>query len=266
MQTTPETRNEALSLLSKTGDIFPNNAEIMTETPILYEKCRLCPDYGKSCNGPKLSAFQDIMAVREFHRHIRDVRKIPMRSIYSCTHDYISDATVNDYFSHAEKDFRWTTVALIDNALTQVCGNRIGEPPLDNPCPATSSEISAMISAEVERRKSFEDRCLFLEQEIERIKQKNKEKIAQAEEKSASSVEYLKNQILNLEAEKRDYLSRIDAKAKALEETEEEYRNATKWRTIAIIVMSVILAIALVWLSAYISWDFAHAGDGFILN
>ena len=115
------------------------------DTVGLYQKCLHCKDYGVSCNGPKLAALGDIMIVREFHRAIRDQRAIPMRLIYAAA-EPISESTINDYFSHSEKDFKWTTVGCIDNALTAICGNRVGQPPMDHPCPASSTEIQAQIA------------------------------------------------------------------------------------------------------------------------
>ena len=107
-------------LTSQNNGPEPPNLEAESPKKItLYQKCLNCPDYGVSCNGPKLAALGDIMVVRSFHREIRNKREIPMKLIYLAAPS-ISDSTINDYFSHSVKDFKWTTVGCIDNALTAI--------------------------------------------------------------------------------------------------------------------------------------------------
>ena len=89
---------------------------------VTYLKCITCPDLGRKCTGPNLSPLQTINNARDYHRNLRAIRKIPMKAIFERTEKYVSNATVKDYFSHEVRDFLWTTVALIDTALTAVCG------------------------------------------------------------------------------------------------------------------------------------------------
>lgn len=233
---------ENSGMLSPTATKENPTAEVTSSQ--LYIKCVTCPDYGVRCNGPKLAAFQDISSVRAYHRILRDSRKIIMRQIYEITDKVISDATVKDYFSHADKDFRWTTVAQIDNALTAICGNRVGLPPLDSPCPATSSEISAMIAEETERRKSAESSCTALQTALDEQKQQHAYLLDRVRQENRGSVDYLKNQVEELKNEKRDYLKRIDTRNRGL------------------VGLSVLCALLAVLLACYIVWDFLHVGQG----
>ena len=79
-------------LLANCSSLFPTQEKemskmevISSETVATYEKCILCPDHGKHCKGPKLSALQTIENVRCYHRRLRDARKIPMKSIFAFT-------------------------------------------------------------------------------------------------------------------------------------------------------------------------------------
>ena len=78
--------------------------------------------------------------MRTFHKEIRKTRSITLRAIYKAA-PQISETTINEYFSNAVKDFKWTTVSHIDHALLSICGNRVGLPPLDHACPASSSDV-----------------------------------------------------------------------------------------------------------------------------
>lgn len=248
-----------------------NNSTNQQNQSTLYQKCLSCPDYGLSCNGPKLAALGDIMVVREFHRAIRDQRQIPMKMIYLAA-PTISESTINDYFSHAVKDFKWTTVGAIDNALTAICGNRVGQPLLDHPCPASSTEIQ-------EQMNHFNGEISGLIQENQRLQEKlteTKGKVISAREEVqqdyASRVQFLKElcekrqkDIDEMEARHQkeiqrrdeiaaDYLARIDEKNK---------RNDTLNRANHILIF--LLIIVIVALTCYLVWDLVHPGMGFIL-
>lgn len=239
---------------SPNSEVKKPNTDTKEPNPIgLYAKCLDCPDYGVTCNGPKLAALGDIMVVRAFHRAIRDRRQIPMKLIYLAAPS-ISEYSVNDYFSHSSKDFKWTTVGAIDNALTAICGNRVGQPLLDHPCPASSTDIQAQIGqygSEIEQ----------LRQENQRLQEKlteTKGKVISARDEVkadyASRVEFLKNEILRRDVIAADYLARIDEKNK---------RNDALNRANHILLF--ILIIAIVALTCYLVWDLVHPGAGFIL-
>ena len=111
-----------------------------------WQKCLDCPDLGTACNGPSLRTLGDIASARAYHKALRKQRKIQLKRIAEAAHN-ISEATVNEYFSNVEKDYKSTTVFEICDALVAICGNRVGMPPLTNPCPSSSSEVRAQLAA-----------------------------------------------------------------------------------------------------------------------
>lgn len=221
----------------------PNETKEVPNHIGLYQKCLLCKDYGVSCNGPKLAALGDIMVVREFHRAIRVARKITLKAIADAAAN-ISEYTVNDYFSHSVKDFKWTTVGAIDNALTSICGGRVGQPLSDNPCPASTSEIAEQIAA-------YEARLEEANREIARIQEKYSRKdashIAAMEDQRRlfeRMIDHLKSQLQKEEDQKKDYLRRIDSKN----------------RIIAALVVAAVISFLTT--TAYFIWDILHVGVG----
>ena len=195
------------------SELLPDMESVSCETAASYEKCILCKDHGSNCKGPKLSALQTIANVREYHRRLRNARKIAMKDIFALTEKEISNATVKDYFAHEEKDFRWTTVALIDNALLAICGERVGvEPDEIPPCPASSTEISAMMADEIKKRAEAESRCVELQDQIVALQEKCNQKVARVKSEYADGFSFLKTEVADLKAEKADYLKRIDKK------------------------------------------------------
>lgn len=162
-----------------------------------YEKCITCKDLGKSCVGPKLTALRTISNVREYHRRLRNYRKISMKQIFDRTHNEISDASVKDYFSHEDKDFRWTTVAIIDNALTEICSELAGVRPDEvPPCPATSSEIREKIDAVSYKLQAAEEECLALQAKVAENKGKHIEQMNEYRQDQQKRVEWLKADVL----------------------------------------------------------------------
>ena len=255
----------------------------------LYQKCLNCQDYGVTCNGPKLAALGDIMVVREFHRAIKAARKITLKDIAAAA-PTISEYTVNDYFSHSVKDFKWTTVGVIDNALTAICGNRVGQPLLDNPCPASSSEIISQMD-------DLRDQLEAANMECERLRAKNTKKDEKYIEQMAiqrkthtetleskeRSITYLRNQAERLQrdideerSQSADYLKRIDDKNALLEVRQEEInrlngiileitrehdrerRNLNIQKGIIVLLLVAVL----IALTCYLVWDLMHPGVG----
>ncbi len=278
MKSTPQTGGFPVMTSHNTAEENSKKQENGQKNIGLYQKCLSCPDYGVTCNGPKLAALGDIMIVREFHRAIRDTRSIPMKIIYFAAPS-ISEATINDYFSHSVKDFKWTTVGAIDNALTAICGNRVGQPLLDHPCPASSTEIRENIA-------QYEDQIGTLTQENIRLQEKvteTKGKVIstreEVKEDYASRVQFLVNlseklqkdmdemqtrhnvEIARIDAVAADYLSRIDEKNRLLTERRVENQHLRKQK--GIIVM--LLFIALILLTCYVVWDLIHPAAGFLI-
>lgn len=190
------------------NDQTPENSSLQSPTSLMqapifevfppiaahrYEKCITCKDLGKSCVGPKLTALRTISNVREYHRRLRNYRKITMKQIFDRTHNEISDASVKDYFSHEDKDFRWTTVAIIDNALTEICSELAGVRPDEvPPCPATSSEIREKIDAVSYKLQAAEEECLALQAKVAENKGKHIEQMNEYRQDQQARVEYLK--------------------------------------------------------------------------
>ena len=110
-----------------------------------YVKCLSCPDFGQSCRGYDLTSFHGIDEVRTYHKNIRKAKNIHLRPIYELARN-ISESTINEYFGACEKDFKWTTVVSIHNALLMLCGNR-DLPPISHSCPSASSEYREQIAA-----------------------------------------------------------------------------------------------------------------------
>ena len=267
----------------------PNPTAEETNHIGLYQKCLNCQDYGVTCNGPKLAALGDIMVVREFHRAIKAARGITLKDIAAAA-PTISEYTVNDYFSHSVKDFKWTTVGVIDNALTAICGNRVGQPLLDNPCPASSSEIISQMD-------DLRDQLEAANRECERLRAKNTQKDEKYIEQMAiqrkthtetleskeRSITYLRNQAERLQkdideerSQSADYLKRIDDKNALLEVRQEEInrlngiileitrehdrerRHANMQKSFLVLLFVVVL----VALTCYLVWDLMHPGVG----
>lgn len=136
MQNTPE---EVLGESINPPVFSPNN-------PPIYAKCLTCPDFGATCHGFDLVSLRDIGTVRSFHREIKKAHGLSLKAIATAA-PIISEYTVAEYFSNVAKDFKWTTVVTIGNALLSICGNRIGLPPIDHSCPAASSEYRNLLAA-----------------------------------------------------------------------------------------------------------------------
>ena len=227
-----------------------NCAENTAKGITLYQKCLDCPDYGTICNGPKLSALGDIMSVRDFHRAIRDRREIPMKLLYLAA-EPVSESTINDYFSRSAKDFKWTTVGCIDNALTAICGSRVGQPPLDNPCPASSREIHQQIGEAEAKLREMEAECLRLQEKLTDNKGKHIEQMDSTRRDMQKNIDYLKGLVEYLKdtAQKRyDLILARDKRISAM--------------NILIAVLTVLAVIFGAGLLTYVIWDIANPQTG----
>ena len=254
----------------------PNSATPNGNFVPLYQKCLDCPSYGVACNRVKLESLADINAVRDFHRKLRAKRAILLKQVYAAAYP-VSESTINEYFSKEAKDFKWTTVATIDNALMAICGNRVGLPPLTLPCPTATSEIQEQNAKYAADLEALREENHALQQKVTEVKGKV---IAVREEvkadyasrvtflrelceKRQADVDELKAQAKETESRHRaelarmdsvaaDYLSRIDAKNKRLDALDRKLRLTV-----------FFLVAALIALTCYIVWDFANPGAGF---
>ena len=276
MKTTENGSAQELLLSQNNPQSAPNNAADPDNSILLYHKCLDCPDYGVTCNGPKLAALGDIMVVRAFHRAIRGKRSIPMKMIYLAAQP-VSESTINDYFSHSVKDFKWTTVGCIDNALTAICGNRVGQPLLDHPCPASSSEIqnrTALHTAELDALRAenhdLQQRLAQAKGKVIATREEVKEDYASRVqflkdlcEKRQSDIDELKRQAADTESRHRAELARMDAvAADYLSRIDEKNKRIDKLNNL-LRLLAIFLAISLIALSCYIVWDLAHRTVGF---
>lgn len=224
--------------LQNTVGSSPN---VLPETPNVlpgYHKCLSCQDYGVTCNGPNLVALGDIASVRNFHRAMKKSRKLSLKAIADAA-PAISDSTINEYFSNVAKDYKWTTVGAIDNAITALCGNRVGLPPLDQTCPAASSEFRQQLAAADLKLAAAELRAAQSEAECDDLRRRLADadgshllQLSELQAASKSEVEWLKDDV-------------------------------RMWRRFAFILLGIGLIIfsALV---LYLALDFSNPGAGFI--
>lgn len=275
MRKLPE--NDCVGLLTSQNDP-PNETKsdaIPCDRGPLYQKCVTCPDYGVTCNGPKLSAFRDIMLVRDFHRRIRDTRGIPMKLIHLASQP-VSESTVNDYFSHAVKDFKWTTVGAIDYALTAICGNKVGQELPDAPCPASSSEIQQQIgaweeqvsqlqneNADLQRRVSAaKERAVLVREEVrddyssrvqflKSLSEQRQNDIDALKQEMADQKEHYHSEISRRDDIAADYLKRIDEKNKRIDSLNKANH-----------ILVFVLVCAMIALTCYLVWDLIHPSLG----
>ena len=200
-----------------------------------WQKCLPCMDYGSSCNGPSLNSLGDIASVRTFHKAMRRSRNIPLKKVADAAPS-ISEKTVNEYFSNTDRDYKWTTVMAIDNAMLTICGNRYGLPPLDHACPASSSEFrqklaaaEMMVAAAELKNAQSESDMLQLQQKLTDTKGKHIAQIAQMEASHAKDIDWMKDEI-------------------------------RLWRRFAFLLLAIgiVLLTALVF---FIGWNLAHPGS-----
>lgn len=192
-----ETINSAPANLAPSPNITPETPNVVPG----WQKCLSCSDYGVSCNGPSLGSLGNIDSVRSFHKAMKKARKLSLKAIADAA-PTISDSTINEYFSNVIKDYKWTTVSAIDTALACICGNRVGAMPLDNTCPASSSEIRNQIAAaelkiaaaELKAAQSESDTA-GLRQKLTDVKAKHITQIEQLESNHYKDMEWMKNEV-----------------------------------------------------------------------
>lgn len=218
--------------------LSPNPPPETPNAPPGWQKCLSCGDYGDTCRGPSLGSLGDIASVRSFHKAMRKARKLSLKALHDVS-PTISESTINEYFSNVVKDYKWTTIAAIDNALTAICGNRVGLPPLDHVCPASSSEMrNQLAAAELKiaaaelKAAQVEADAAGLREKLTEVKGKHISQLAQMEASHTKDMDWMKNEIC-------------------------------LWRRFAFLLLGVGLLL-LVMLVFYIGWDVAHPGSGFI--
>ena len=187
------------------ANTIPLSQNLPPESPNMlpgYRNCLTCDDLGVTCNGPSLRTLGDIGTVRTFHKELKRLKKITNHAVFTASHEMVSETTINEYFSNAVKDFKWTTVSHIDHALLAICGNRIGLPPLDHACPASSSEVRQQLAAADLKLAAAELRAAQSETDVAALRQKLTEtkgkhiaQITRLEENHAKDIDWLKNDV-----------------------------------------------------------------------
>ena len=228
-QTAPEVENAT-----------PFSQNLTTESPNMlpgYWNCLSCDDLGATCNGPSLRTLGDIATVRSFHKELKRTRKITNHAVYVAAHEMVSETTINEYFSNLVKDFKWTTVSHIDHALLAICGNRVGLPPLDHACPASSSEVRQQLAAADLKLAAAELKSAQHESEVGELRKKLTEtkgkhiaQITQLESNHAKDIDWMKDEI-------------------------------RLWRRFAFLLLGIGIVL-LTALAFYIGWNLTHPGVG----
>jgi hypothetical protein len=230
--------NETINSANTDFGFSPNATPQTPNVVPGWQKCLSCSDYGVSCNGPSLGSLGNIDSVRSFHKALKKARKLSLKVIADAA-PTISDSTINEYFSNVIKDYKWTTVSAIDNALACICGNRVGAMPLDNTCPASSSEIRNQLAAA----------------EL---------KVAAAELKAAQGESDAAGLMQKLAANKEKHIAQIalleSAHAKDMEWMKNEVRLWRRFAFVLLITGLILLACTVF----YIGWDAAHPASGLI--
>ena len=191
----------------------------------VYQKCLDCNELGRTCVGRHMSELGGTEAVRGYHRLLRATRNIPISKIYPVA-PQIGHGTINDYFGHRNtQDFKLTTVLAIDRALVAICGNRVGQPPLEGFCPADAADLR-------ERNEALANRLNEAEAEIARLTEmlRNAEasSVAQMQEQRAvfsDQITFATERMKEADARSADYLRRIDSKSAQIAELNQEIRR-----------------------------------------
>ena len=206
---------------------LPDTSEILAITSSeelpLYQKCLDCSDLGKNCNGRKLTEFGSTEAVRNYHRLLRAARKIPLSRLYSAA-PQIGHGTINDYFGRGSQDFKWTTVSSIDSALVAICGDRVGQPPLESFCPADIADLRNRNEALSARLDEAEAEIARLTETLRTAEASHVLQMREQRTVFQSQIDFTTERMREADARSADYLARNDAKRQQLHEAYSEIR------------------------------------------
>ena len=229
---------EMLSDPTITLDESQDHAVLSPSSGPLYSKCLSCPDFGQSCRGYDLTSFSGIEEVRTYHKVIRKAKNIQLRLIYNLAKN-ISESTINEYFGAGLKDFKWTTVISIHNALLVLCGNRVSLPPIVHSCPSASSEYRNQLAASGLKIAAADVTIANLQAECDDLRRRIADsdgsyttQLAKIQTDKASEIEWFKQDLFF-------------------------------WRRLSFRLLTVI-AILLVIIAFYVAIDAAHGGWGMI--
>lgn len=193
--------------------------------PLPWTKCVDCPELGRTCNGYDIAAIGTVEAVRTYHKSIRTARHFTEAQIVRLVEKRIGSGTVHDYFLRGPIDPKWQTVAAIDAALVTLCGDRVGQPPLAIPCPATFAAHRERSEALAARLDEATEENARLVQALATAEENAQLRLAHQRADLDKIIQLQQARIAALEAEKKDYLDRNDRKRQQLAEAHQEIRD-----------------------------------------
>lgn len=205
-------------------DKTPVSPADYAELPPAYQKCIKCPSLGTLCGGQKITALRTIEYARIYHRALRRERKIQLRPIYTAA-KIVSEGTIEDYFGKTAQDFKWTTVAAIDNALIAIIGDRVGQCPIENPCPDAIVELRDRCDTLVARYDEATAENARLSQALIAAEANARTRLEDQRKDLDMIIQLQQARISALEAEKADYLARNDSKRQMLSDAHAEIRR-----------------------------------------
>lgn len=196
--------------------------------PLPWTKCVDCPELGRTCNGYDIAALGSVEAVRTYHKSIRTARHFTETQIVRLVEKRIGPGTVHDYFLRGPIDPKWQTVAAIDAALVTLCGDRVGQPPLEIPCPATFATLRERCDALSVRLDEAAAENARLAEALAAAEENAKIRLANQRADLDQIIRLQQARIAALEAEKKDYLERNDRKREELEAARAEIRDLNR--------------------------------------
>ena len=196
--------------------------------PLPWTKCVDCPELGRTCNGYDIAALGFVEAVRTYHKAIRTARHFTEAQIVRLVEKRIGSGTVHDYFLRGPIDPKWQTVAAIDAALVTLCGDRVGQPPLEIPCPATFATLRERCDALSDRLDEAAAENARLTEALATAEENAKTRLTNQRADLDKIIQLQQARIAALEAEKRDYLERNDRKREELEAARSEIRDLNR--------------------------------------
>lgn len=208
-------------------DQTPVSTADLEKLPPAYQKCIKCPSLGILCGGQKITALRTIEYARIYHRALRRERKIQNKPIFAAAPN-VSEGTIEDYFGKTPQDFKWTTVAAIDNALIAIIGNRVGQCPIENPCPDAIVELRDRCETLVARLDEAAEENSRLSKALVAAEENIKTQLANQRADLERIIRMQEEQIADLKRENADYLARNDDKRQELKAANEKIQQLTE--------------------------------------
>lgn len=196
--------------------------------PLPWTKCVDCPELGRTCNGYDIAAIGTVEAVRTYHKAIRTARHFTEAQIVRLVENRIGSGTVHDYFLRGPIDPKWQTVAAIDAALVTLCGDRVGQPPLEIPCPATFATLRERCDALSDRLDEAAAENARLTEALATAEENAQTRLTNQRADLDKIIQLQQARIAALETEKADYLERNDRKRTELEAARAEIRELNR--------------------------------------